>query len=47
MNGGMMNIRQEGWKEFKVGAVFDIELRLERDESTHELVERPHGVNVD
>jgi hypothetical protein len=47
MDGGMMNIRQEGWKEFKVGAVFDIELRLERDESTHELVERPHGVNVD
>ena len=47
MDGGMVNIRQEGWKEFKIGAIFDVEQRLERDERTNELIERAHGVNVD
>jgi hypothetical protein len=46
MDGGMVNIRGEGWKEMKVGTVFDIEQRLERDPVTRELVERPHGVNM-
>ena len=46
MDGGMVNIRDEGWKEMKVGTVFDIELRLERDPQTHDLVERPHGVDM-
>lgn len=46
MDGGMVNIRGEGWKEFKMGAIFDVEHRLERDQHTHELVERPHGVNI-
>jgi hypothetical protein len=46
MDGGMVNIRDEGWKEMKVGTVFDIELRLERDPQTHDLVERPHGVHM-
>ena len=46
IDGGMVNIRDEGWKEFKVGTVFDIELRLERDAQTHDLVERPHGTNM-
>ena len=26
MDGGMVHIRGEGWKEFKVGTVFDVEL---------------------
>ena len=26
LDGGMVHIRSEGWKEFKVGAVFDIRL---------------------
>jgi hypothetical protein len=30
----MVNIRGEGWKEMKVGTVYDIELRLERDVDT-------------
>jgi hypothetical protein len=47
MDGGMVNIRQEGWKEFKIGAIFDVEQRLERDEQTRECVERAHGVHVD
>jgi hypothetical protein len=44
MDGGMVNIRDEGWKEIKVGTVFDIEMRLERDSQTHDLVQRAHGV---
>lgn len=46
MDGGMVHIRGEGWKEFKLGAVFDLEKLLERDRETNELVERVHGVNI-
>jgi hypothetical protein len=46
MDGGMVNIRDEGWKEFKVGTVFDVEQGLERDPRTGELVERAHGVHM-
>ncbi|MGB9578417.1 MAG: hypothetical protein ACPL3S_04030, partial [Halothiobacillaceae bacterium] len=46
MDGGMVNIRGEGWKEMKVGTVYDVEIRLERDPDTHDLVERAHGVNI-
>ncbi|MBZ0278001.1 MAG: hypothetical protein K8I60_17775 [Anaerolineae bacterium] len=46
MDGGMVNIRTEGWRELKVGAVFDVETRLERNPQTQELDEMAHGVNV-
>lgn len=46
MDGGMVNIRHEGWRELKVGAVFDVEKRLERNPQTQELDEMAHGVNV-
>ena len=46
MDGGMVNIREEGWKEFKAGTIFDITTRLEYDEETGEPVERVHAVNV-
>ncbi len=46
MDGGMVNIRGEGWRELKVGAVFDIETRLERNPQTRELDEMAHGVNL-
>lgn len=46
LDGGMVNIRGEGWKEIKVGAVCDVEQRLERDPATRELVEQPHAVNT-
>jgi hypothetical protein len=46
MDGGKVRIRDEGWKEFKVGTVYDVELRLERDPQTHELVERPHATHM-
>jgi hypothetical protein len=47
MDGGMVHIRDEGWKEMKVGAIFDIEIRLERDLHSRELVEQPYGVKVE
>jgi len=43
MDGGMVNIRDEGWKEVKVGAVFDIEMCLQRDRQTRELAPRAHA----
>ena len=46
MDGGMVNIRDEGWREMKVGTVFDVELRLERNPQTQDLDEMAHGVNV-
>jgi hypothetical protein len=46
IDGGMVHIREEGWKEVKVGTVFDIDLRLERDRHTHDLVERPHAAHI-
>lgn len=45
IDGGMVNLRGEGWKEMKAGAVFAVELRLERDPQTRELVEQPHALN--
>lgn len=46
MDGGFINIRAEGWRELKVGTVFDIETRLERNPQTQELDEMAHGVQV-
>jgi hypothetical protein len=46
LDGGMVNIRGEGWRELKVGAVFDVQTRLERNPQTHQLDEMAHGVNV-
>lgn len=46
IDGGMVHIRGEGWKEFKVGTIFDVELRLERDQRTAEFVERAHGKHM-
>jgi len=46
LDGGRVNVRGEGWKEMKVGTVYAIELRLERDADTTELVEMPHAVNM-
>lgn len=46
LDGGMVNIRGEGWKEFKAGTVYDVEQRWERDPKTRELVQVPHGVHI-
>lgn len=46
MDGGMMNIRHQGWRELKVGAVSDIAIRLERNPKSQELDEMAHGVKA-
>jgi len=46
LDGAMMNIREEGWKEFKVGCVYDVELRRERDPRTGDWGEYGHAVNL-
>ncbi len=45
MDGMMVHVRKEGWKELKVGAVFDIEVRLGKDEHTREPVQMAHAVH--
>lgn len=47
MDGGMVNIKGEGWKEIKVGAVFDIAEGEEEDPLTGEWISQPIGVNVE
>lgn len=46
LDGGMVNIRHEGWREMKVGAVFDVATRMERNPQTQQLDEMAHGVDV-
>jgi hypothetical protein len=46
LDGGMVNIRGEGWKEFKVGTIFEVEQRWQRDPNTRELIQIPHGVGM-
>lgn len=46
MDGGKMHIRSEGWKEFKVGAVYDVETRPEYDQEMGEWVEQAHGIHI-
>jgi hypothetical protein len=45
MDGLMVPIRKEGWKELKAGAVFEIAVRLGKDEHTHEPVQMAHAVH--
>jgi len=46
LDGGKINIRQEGWKEFKARAVFDLVATPELDPETGEWVDQVHGVNI-
>ena len=45
MDGTMIYIREEGWKELKVGCVFEIEVRPTRDQETGEWVDLAHAVH--
>lgn len=45
IDGANIHIRQEGWKELKVGCVFEIELRPILDPETREWLEQGHAVN--
>jgi hypothetical protein len=46
LDGGMVHVRGEGWKEFKTGAVFDLIALPELDRDTGEWVDAVHGVNL-
>jgi hypothetical protein len=45
MDGTMIHIRDEGWKEMKVGCVFDVTQRLHYDEHTQEEIELGSAAN--
>ena len=45
MDGTMIHIRTEGWKELKVGCVFEIGSRVERDPQTKEEVQLGSAIN--
>jgi hypothetical protein len=45
MDGAKIHLRGEGWKELKVGCVFEIALRPEWDQDSGETVERAHAVH--
>ncbi len=46
MDGTMIHLRQEGWKELKVGCVFDVEVRRQPVPETDELEDRAQAVNT-
>ncbi len=46
MDGVLIPLRQEGYTEVKVGCVFDIEPRAEKEPETKQMVERAHAVNL-
>lgn len=46
LDGGKMHLRGEGWKEFKVGTVFDVVAVPELDRETGEWVDQVQGVNM-
>ena len=46
LDGGMVNIRGEGWKEFKSGVVFDVEPRTAQDQALNDIIDLAHGVKM-
>lgn len=46
LDGGMVNIRQEGWKEFKIGALFDVVVTSAIVPDTLESIEQTRAVNT-
>lgn len=45
MDGAKINIREEGWKEFKIGSLFDIAVRPTQESKTGELMDLAHAVH--
>jgi hypothetical protein len=45
MDGGMVHLREEGWKELKVGCVFEIAVQPTRESHTGEIVPLAHAVH--
>jgi hypothetical protein len=45
LDGALVNIRQEGWKEVKIGTVFEVAVAPTSDPNTGELVEFAHAAH--
>jgi hypothetical protein len=45
MDGTMIHIREEGWKELKVGCVFNVEVRATFDQEAGRLEKRAQAVD--
>jgi hypothetical protein len=45
MDGTLIHIREEGWKELKVGCVFDVAVHPTLDKETGDMVELAHAEN--
>lgn len=45
MDGASIHIRNEGWKDLKIGVVFDIAVRPTQERETGEVVSLAHAVN--
>lgn len=45
LDGTMVHIRQEGWKELKVGSVFEIAVEPTTDEGSQEVLDLAHAVD--
>jgi hypothetical protein len=43
LDGTLVPVRQEGWKELKIGGVFEIELRPTKDKKTGEIIDLAHA----
>lgn len=46
LDGAMINVREEGWKELKVGSVFEIEVQAETMPDTGEVEDRAQAVST-
>ncbi len=45
MDGGMVHVREEGWKELKVGCLFEVEARPTYQRETGETLDLAHAVH--
>lgn len=45
LDGSMVHVLEEGWKELKIGCVFDVEVRPTLDQEIGDHVELAHAVN--
>lgn len=46
LDGGKMNVRGEGWKELKAGAIFEVVATPSLDRGTGDWVDEVHGVQI-
>jgi len=45
MDGAIIPIKDEGWKEIKIGTIFDIAVSAHKDKESGEMIELAHAVN--